>query len=768
VAVIVGLSAGVVLALVAGARRTDDAVERFLAGANPHQQLVVSGIPGTFDFAEVDVDEVAALPQVRDSQRAVVLAATGRTDEGRLVDSSTANFFADPSGRIGHELDRFKVLDGRLADPSDPREVVAVFRAAEQFGLDVGDTIDVNLLDGEELGTIFSGGASFGDLSTVEPRERFTVTGIVVEAGVLAPPAPDDTATLWLTPAAAERFGDAGIIDTVLVQLEGGAAAEPAFLEALGGLGGGRPVFSQSTTEDARTADRGLTPIVRALHLAAVLVAVVTALITAQVLSRQAVTESSDDHVLRALGWTRRDLLRLRLAKAATIGVGAMLVAAATAVVLSPVFPIGLARLVEPDPGFSADLPVLGLGVAGVLVAVTGLGALTGWRDLHRAERTVWPPSRVVSTLSAAGSSPAFSVGSSLALQSGSAGTAPPVVSVGTTVALGLGTVAAVLAFMASLHHLRETPPLYGWNWDVELGQEFSSALTDADVDQLSGDPAVQSLAVGSTATVSIDGERSDVYAVDDVVGRLQPSLLDGRRAESTDEVVLGPDVADIGDTVTVTYGEHDADFEVVGHAAVPRSEGMMTFTGLQRVTPDVARQTALVDLREGADLDAFLDRTVTGIGYTGQDVATPELPDDLVNFGRADAAPAAVASAMSFVAVATLVHGLATTVRRRRVDLAVLRALGLTRRQVLATVAWQAGLIVVAAAVVAVPVGVVAGRWGWIVFADELKVIARPIVPLLALLGAAAAAVVLAEAVALAAGNWSARRSTAAALRAE
>src|SRR5205085_5607056 len=131
------------------------------------------------------------LPGVADSQEATVLGGAGRTDEGRLIDSSTVNFLVDPSGRIGHEFDHFKVLDGRLADPDEPNEVVAVFRAAEAFDLEVGSTIDVNLLDGEELGGIFSGATDFEEQSTVEPRERLTVVGIAVEAGSLAPPAPD-------------------------------------------------------------------------------------------------------------------------------------------------------------------------------------------------------------------------------------------------------------------------------------------------------------------------------------------------------------------------------------------------------------------------------------------------------------------------------------------------------------------------------------------------------------------------------------------------
>ncbi len=138
------------------------------------------------------------------------------------------------------------------------------------------------------------------------------------------------------------------------------------------------------------------------------------------------------------------------------------------------------------------------------------------------------------------------------------------------------------------------------------------------------------------------------------------------------------------------------------------------------------------------------------------------------MNFGRADAAPAVVAGAMALVAVATLVHALVTTVRRRRRDLAVLRTLGFTGRQVLATVTWQATALVAAATIVARPAGVAVGRWSWLLFAGELEVVGRPITPAAALAASAVAGFLVAAAVALASGRWSARGRTADVLRAE
>jgi len=238
---VVGLSAGLVLALVAGARRSDTAIDRFVAGADAPDLMVINGIPGTFDFAEVDLDAVAALPGVSDSERADVLAGSGRTEDGTLIDTSTVNFLADPSGRIGGDSSTFKYLDGRPPGPDEPNEVVATFRTAEIFDLEVGSTIDVNFLDDEELGLLFApadqGGATFDDLAGVPPFEELRVVGIIVEAGGFAPPASDDTTTLWMTPAATEAYAGSAVIEVLLVALEDGAAGERAFLDEVEVLG---------------------------------------------------------------------------------------------------------------------------------------------------------------------------------------------------------------------------------------------------------------------------------------------------------------------------------------------------------------------------------------------------------------------------------------------------------------------------------------------------------------------------------------------------
>jgi predicted lysophospholipase L1 biosynthesis ABC-type transport system permease subunit len=233
--------------------------------------------------------------------------------------------------------------------------------------------------------------------------------------------------------------------------------------------------------------------------------------------------------------------------------------------------------------------------------------------------------------------------------------------------------------------------------------------------------------------------------------------------------VAVTPGVAGIGETLSARFAGEETELEVVGHAAVPRAGAMLTFETLQRLAPETARQVALIRLAPGADPEAFAARVKEPpLRLTDQDIEFPDLPDDLVNFGRVDTAPAAVAGAMGLVAVATLVHALTTTVRRRRRELAVLRTLGFTGRQVLGTMSCQATVLVALALIVGLPVGVVAGRLSWLVFAGELEVVPVAVVPLPALVLATIGAVILANAVALLAGVRASRASAAAVLRSE
>jgi ABC-type lipoprotein release transport system permease subunit len=112
--------------------------------------------------------------------------------------------------------------------------------------------------------------------------------------------------------------------------------------------------------------------------------------------------------------------------------------------------------------------------------------------------------------------------------------------------------------------------------------------------------------------------------------------------------------------------------------------------------------------------------------------------------------------------------HTLVTTVRRRRRDLAVLKALGFQPHQVSSTVAWQATLLAVVGLAVGLPLGVAIGRWTWSLVANGLGVVNRPVVPLAGLAIIVAAGVLAANLLAALPAWAAARTRPALALRTE
>jgi predicted lysophospholipase L1 biosynthesis ABC-type transport system permease subunit len=129
---------------------------------------------------------------------------------------------------------------------------------------------------------------------------------------------------------------------------------------------------------------------------------------------------------------------------------------------------------------------------------------------------------------------------------------------------------------------------------------------------------------------------------------------------------------------------------------------------------------------------------------------------------------PVALAGLLALIAAGTLAHTLASSTRRRRHDLAILKTIGFTRRQVRYAVAWQATIIAGIALLIGLPAGVAGGRWAWRLLATQLGVLPEPAVPLTAIFIAIPAALVLANLIATAPGQAAARTQPATILRTE
>ncbi|MFZ0162120.1 MAG: FtsX-like permease family protein, partial [Trebonia sp.] len=107
-------------------------------------------------------------------------------------------------------------------------------------------------------------------------------------------------------------------------------------------------------------------------------------------------------------------------------------------------------------------------------------------------------------------------------------------------------------------------------------------------------------------------------------------------------------------------------------------------------------------------------------------------------------------------------------SVRRRRQDLAVLKTIGFTRRQLAATVAWQATVAAIVGSAVGIPLGIALGRWLWTAFARQIYAVPQPAVPVLSIVLLPLCALALVNLAAALPGRSAARTPAALALRAE
>jgi ABC-type antimicrobial peptide transport system permease subunit len=191
-----------------------------------------------------------------------------------------------------------------------------------------------------------------------------------------------------------------------------------------------------------------------------------------------------------------------------------------------------------------------------------------------------------------------------------------------------------------------------------------------------------------------------------------------------------------------------------------------MTYAGIVELSGERPNRNFFpITLTEGVQPDDALARLDEAVDlYT----VPRQQPTDLVNFGRTEALPLIGAGLLGLVAAAMVTHLLLSSVRRRRRDLALLKTLGLTGRQVSQTVAWQASTLAVVALLVGLPLGAAAGRWAWTIAADRLGVVAEPVVPIGALIALAPLTLVVVNVVAAVPAWLAARTRPADVLRSE
>jgi putative ABC transport system permease protein len=205
-----------------------------------------------------------------------------------------------------------------------------------------------------------------------------------------------------------------------------------------------------------------------------------------------------------------------------------------------------------------------------------------------------------------------------------------------------------------------------------------------------------------------------------------------------------------------------------------PGSGMLLPASALEADEAAIALSFIGIDLAEGAQVQPLLADIQEDFpswdpfAEAALEFRAPVRPPEIVNAESMQAVPVLVGVLLMATAGVGLVVAVVVSVRTRQRELAVLRALGFTGRQLRASVRVQTVATMVGALVVGVPLGIVIGRVAWRLFADELGIVTNPSMPVLRIVVVVVGALVVAVVAAEAPARVAARTQPATALRSE
>jgi hypothetical protein len=775
---LVGVAGGAVLTTVAGARRSSTAYERFREAtfASDMDVAFVDGPPDG-DIAAA-AETIAAMPEV---------AALARFDFPFIVPAKSGLYPFLEFLAIAHadeasyksDVDRSRILAGTLPD-ADAAEQIAIREGfAKEAELEVGDRIEVESYAPAQLDQLFTTGDAGPPAG---PRLTLVVTGVVDVPSFLSESSGDFQPSLLLSPAFVAEHGDeiATYPGGFAVRLRPEADAEEV-AASLRERFAGAPLEITLSSEVDRKIQSSIDVIVTALGLCALVAALAGCMAVGQALTRHFASQESGDRWLSALGMTRWERVATKTATALPVAVLGALLAVATCVLLSPLMPVGVARRAEPDPGLAVDWAAVWIGGGVTFLAVLSLSVLAAAVVSRRERRVVAgdadsAASRTTRAMRRANLDPSTTIGVGMALEP-RGGTAFAVRSAFLGAAFGVTGLVGVVVFVASVDGLARSPARYGAPFDA-LVSGFSGNILEEGGEELLEDPRVDGVvALGSGGLARVGSLEANTISLESLKGDLALTMLEGHPPTGTAEVVLGRDTLDdaglsVGDEVDVDGAVDTLRATVVGIAVFPviderSSPGRGVLMGqedLERITdPEELNGDVIIDWADGVDAEAANAELAEA---TGTEVFGPRLPSDVNNLQDVRALPRALAAFLGLLASLAVLHALISTVRMRRQELAVLRALGFERRQLGSTVTWQATTIGVVGLLVGVPVGLVVGRVVWRAVASGIGVVDDPVTPVAAVVLVVVGELVVVAAMAILPGRSARRVSPATALR--
>lgn len=724
-ALLIAFATAAVTATTAGARRGTTAMDRLMSVTDPATVMVLLN-RGAYDW-----DAVRSMPQV---ESVAAFAVTGFAVEGidahPGVDPTSLATFPFVDDQIWTTLERPVVLDGRLPDPTRADEVAVSQRFMDAFHEHVGDSVTLHLYSADQLDTLDEG-------PPAGPRIVATVVG-VIRSNWFRDQSDNPNGGVFPSPGLDAQYPEnvVGTADAVpvnaLVRLRQGEAGLDGFEREFTRVTGIDNAEFVNQYDDARHT-RDVTAFeARVLLLLSLLAFLAAMVLIGVAISRYCAASFANLDVLRAFGLTPRQTL---------FAVAMAPVAAATAGVVFGVgvawwasrwFPIGSAAFVEPSPGTSFDALALLLPFL-IVPLLVALACLLSLRSTRHARSTAQVSFVETATT---GWPLTLGIGTRFALSGRSTRNSASGIPALAGAALGVAGVVAALTFAQGIGDATNGYQRFGQTYELgaffgEGGQDFVDA--EANLTTIAADPGVDGVMDAPNDVANSAAGSVSLFAYHPIGHPIDVVVTKGSLPTTASEIALAPETAkqahvSIGDMITLTGPKGSETLTITGLAFVPAGPHNSYATG-GWVLPDAYSglfdgfrfHFGLVSTRPGADPQAVIERLSTkGVQIGPGPIIAPK---ERAELSELRTMPMYLAAFLAILGVGAVAHTLASTARRRRHDIAMLRALGMRPRQSSAIVFVQAGAIGLVALAVGLPLGLALGRLVWRTVANDTPV---------------------------------------------
>lgn len=732
---VIGIVGGIALSLIAGSSRSASVVDRFVRRAT-HYDLAIFKQSGILPRATV-----LAIPGVRRADPAAYLAIVASIPDGSksgLINGNAVDMTT---------LDRtFRLVAGRVPDGHDPFAVLVNEVFTKEFKVAVGDDIATRMFSNADYNHIVA-----GVYRPTGPRYRFHIAGVVrtsqdIAGDEIRSPRPNSAygaANFMLIP-----FSFLTGYSTHFLQFGNGydvqlrnVARDRAGVEAAAkrlSASVARPFYSLRRAPFDIPVNLEST----VLLVLGVAAAIAGAVMAALLLSTEERVHRRDRRALRALGQTRQQLGLGAAVRAVPVALFAMVLMLVVAIFASSLYPIGVGRKLEFNPGVQVNLSVLLLGALATGAFVLGIAFVMGWRE-SRATTGQLRKATVSHWLARLNAPTDVVLGTHLAFDRGRTSSTVPARGAVAGGAIALAVIVGIGVFVGSGNYLYADPVAHGFPWDVMIGN-VNFPMTQATTDKIIADPRIRNRTPAYDGHATIDGRPVEVLAINPG-GTAPPVIQSGRLPQSASEIALGPKLADelhvsIGSKVsfTVAHGDfidngHPKDIAqtVVGISLIPPLNGS-DFGDVAAVTFDAIKASGgrpvtprIVFIQVNGHNPAATVKAISA-SYTTE-MITDLIPALVVSLHDVRG-PSQLGALLAALLGATLMaYTLAVGSRSR--DLAVLRALGMSARRVTRVLVWRGVMLALAILTIGIPLGLITGSLIWRTIANKIAVANHPVV---------------------------------------